>query len=561
MSVSPPPCFLIGFLLVFLTSTSVQSTGQKRLFASAAPPGPIPEAPVGLEEHHVALQENPGVPTLTDTSQESSGFFSEDSEENKGPHALRQWEGHSEANSSLGADSLIGYNPSSPGPSSVSLHTEPRDVNSSLAFSGALAAERWDRDSEGSGFPLHPSLRLSTPAAGPLPEETTAITHFVVRGGPPPEAAAGPDGPFRPGHEGRDNLLTQAPTAPEAGPVPSRAPLQPEEAHRDSSEEQSEEEEEEEELVAFPTEVDGEEEDEWMRATAFTAEPSRPPVSDIPAVAFSETVWQDVGATKAGEDEDDEEEEAELRQGGTEYLSETDLHDSQEAVQVICVDWSDLAGKGYVILNMSDNYDCDEFRVESGDRLLELLDSTFSRKMNSPQDSWLISLSKPTRQDHQLLMTLANEQGVIPTKDVLSMLGEIRRGLDEIGIQNFSSVSTCHSRPSQPRGDYGKLFIVLVVIGSVCLAIIASGLVYICWQRRLPKTKHMSRGEELHFVENGCHDNPTLDVTNDSQSEMLDKKHSANGVPAGSEGGSGWQVLVNKPGKEEEDNQVEDTHL
>lgn len=70
-----------------------------------------------------------------------------------------------------------------------------------------------------------------------------------------------------------------------------------------------------------------------------------------------------------------------------------------------------------------------------------------------------------------------------------------------------------------------------------------------------------SRGEELHFVENGCHDNPTLDVTSDSQSEMQEKKHSANGVTVGGDGGSGWQVLVNKPGKDEEDNQEEDTHL
>ncbi|KAL0161397.1 hypothetical protein M9458_045122 [Cirrhinus mrigala] len=65
----------------------------------------------------------------------------------------------------------------------------------------------------------------------------------------------------------------------------------------------------------------------------------------------------------------------------------------------------------------------------------------------------------------------------------------------------------------------------------------------------------------MHFVENGCHDNPTLDVTSDSQSEMQEKKHSANGVTASGDGGSGWQVLVNKPGKDEEDNQEEDTHL
>lgn len=64
----------------------------------------------------------------------------------------------------------------------------------------------------------------------------------------------------------------------------------------------------------------------------------------------------------------------------------------------------------------------------------------------------------------------------------------------QIGIQNFSSVSACHSRPSQTRSDYGKLFVVLVIIGSVCVIIIASGLIYICWQRRLPKMKSMVSG-------------------------------------------------------------------
>uniref|UniRef100_A0A673MC50 Podocalyxin-like protein 2 n=1 Tax=Sinocyclocheilus rhinocerous TaxID=307959 RepID=A0A673MC50_9TELE len=386
------------------------------------------------------------------------------------------------------------------------------------------------------------------------------------------------DDPF---DDERGREVTQAPTAPEIGPLPSREPLQPDKPHLDDSEE----EEDEEELVVFPTALDEEEEDEWRYLTPLTTGPSSSPTSDLPPVVFTETAWQGAPLTTM-----EDEEGAELRHGGTEYLAETELHDSElqrgrlsasvlgkpqqftailrllntlfvsHSVQVICVDWSNLAGKGYVILNMTDNLDCDEFRMESGDRLLEMVENTFSRKMNIPQGSWLIFLSKPTQQDHQLLMALASEQEIIPPKDVLPMLGEIRRGLYEIGIQNYSTVNTCHSRPSQTRSDYGKLFVVLVIIGSVCVLIIASGIIYICWQRRLPKLKNMV-GEELNFVENGCHDNPTLDVTSDSQSEMQEKKHSANGVAAGGDGGNGWQVLVNKPGKDEEDNQEEDTHL
>ncbi|KAL7843183.1 hypothetical protein AOLI_G00246950 [Acnodon oligacanthus] len=545
-------CLIVGSSLLLLISADVVSAGPTPLSSSSGLSRPLLDVPLGIEEHEAAQL------GLMENSQESSGFFSEDGEDNKVPRAARQWGVQGEVNTSLDADSLIGYNPSHPRLSSLSLRKEPKEVNTSAFFVSVaepLDPERWESDSETSGFPLHPSSSsLSTTAAGPLTH--TTVTEFK-QNGPQPEATAAHDAPSLPEDEERQNLLTQAPTVPEVGPFPSQTPLQPDDTRRDDAEDQEEEEEEEEEgdeeMVAFPTEVDGEEDDDW---THLTVGPTSTPPSEMPAVAFTQMAWQDVEVTRAGDDE-----EAELRHGGTEYLSEADLHDSQEVVQVICVDWSDLAGKGYVILNMSDNYDCEEFRMESGDRLLEMLESAFSRKMNSPQGSWLISLSKPSRQERQLLMTLASEQGVIATKDVLSMLGEMRRGLYEIGIQNFSSVSTCHSRPSQTRSDYGKLFVVLVIIGSVCGIIIASGLIYICWQRRLPKMKNMSRGEELHFVENGCHDNPTLDVTSDGQSEMQEKKHSANGVPVGGGGGSGWQVLVNKPGKEEEDNQEEDTHL
>lgn len=61
----------------------------------------------------------------------------------------------------------------------------------------------------------------------------------------------------------------------------------------------------------------------------------------------------------------------------------------------------------------------------------------------------------------------------------------------QIGIQNYSTTSSCQARASQVPSDYGTLFVVLVVIGAVCLLIIVLGLLYNCWQRRLPKLKHV----------------------------------------------------------------------
>ncbi|XP_060622174.2 podocalyxin-like protein 2 [Anolis sagrei] len=228
--------------------------------------------------------------------------------------------------------------------------------------------------------------------------------------------------------------------------------------------------------------------------------------------------------------------------------------------QVTCKDWSNLAGKNYIILNMSDNIDCEEFRVERGLQLLALVEDAFSTYENGLQGQWLISLSKPNENDKHLLMTLAGEHGVVPTNDVLLALGDMRRSLAEIGIQNYTTTSGCQSRPSQTHSDYGKLFVVLVIIGSICVIIIIMGLIYNCWQRRLPKMKNMSHGEELRFVENGCHDNPTLDVASDSQSEMQEKKPSVNGGGAVN-GPESWDVLIDKRPGEEGDVFEEDTHL
>ncbi|NWU20641.1 PDXL2 protein, partial [Dyaphorophyia castanea] len=231
-----------------------------------------------------------------------------------------------------------------------------------------------------------------------------------------------------------------------------------------------------------------------------------------------------------------------------------------DSAQVICKDWSNLAGKNYIILNMSDNIDCEEFRLERGPQLLALVEDAFSRQPEGLQERWLISLSKPNENDKHLLMTLAGEQGVIPTKDVLMALGDVKRSLAEIGIQNYSTTTSCQSHPNQTRSDYGKLFVVLVIIGSICAIIIVLGLIYNCWQRRLPKMKNMSRGEELRFVENGCHDNPTLDVASDSQSEMQEKKPSVNGGNT-INGPDSWDVLINKQASEDVDVFEEDTHL
>ncbi|CAN9512208.1 unnamed protein product [Ophioblennius macclurei] len=526
----------------------------------------IPQDPQdlgGLQDSPDPEKEQVGGAGRGDASQEGSGFYGTDAEdrdrgEDGGEERERrggedEWEREETRGGAAGEDdvvmvnrstpdldALIGYSPSSPGPGQV-LDSGPQEHRGAPVLEAVWEAEQEEVQSSGDSI-LHSSITASpasissaTPPPPPPPHADSAGTAGTAgaAGTASPETDTGTDfsllGSYsRDGKEEEEaerkeeedeeaglmrmGAFTQNPTVPEVGLAPSREPLQPSV--------------DEEERFKEP----GPERKTGVgHVVPLAAGPS--PTADL-----ADAAWD--------------------------WMERTTPLQTQQ--QLVCLDWSELAGRGYVVLNMTHNFNCEEFRVDRGVRLLRVLERIFARRMNSPEGSWMIYLSKPTHHQHQLLMNVASENGVIATKDVLGMLGEIRKCLNTLGIQNYSEASSCHSRPSQTRSDYGKLFVVLVIIGSVCMVIITSGIIYICWQRRPPATKTTFRAEELHFVENGCHDNPMLDVTNDSQPETSEKKPSANGLTRGGEGGgtdsSRWQVFVNQAATEEEEEE-QDTHL
>ncbi|XP_048642209.1 podocalyxin-like protein 2 [Marmota marmota marmota] len=112
-----------------------------------------------------------------------------------------------------------------------------------------------------------------------------------------------------------------------------------------------------------------------------------------------------------------------------------------DSTQVICKDWSNLAGKNYIILNMTENVDCEVFRRHRGLQLVALVEEVLPRHRSGRHGDWHISLSKPSEKEQHLLMALVGEQGVVPTQDVLSMLGDIRRSLEEVRVQGLGPPS------------------------------------------------------------------------------------------------------------------------
>ncbi|XP_008562878.1 PREDICTED: podocalyxin-like protein 2, partial [Galeopterus variegatus] len=128
--------------------------------------------------------------------------------------------------------------------------------------------------------------------------------------------------------------------------------------------------------------------------------------------------------------------------------AETQSRIPWDSTQVICKDWSNLAGKNYVILNMTENIDCEVFRQHRGLQLLALVEEVLPRHGSGHHGDWHISLSKPSEKEQHLLMTLVGEQGVVPTQDVLSMLGDIRRSLEEVREQGLGQLAVLCSLPS-----------------------------------------------------------------------------------------------------------------
>uniref|UniRef100_A0A672RTK5 BPTI/Kunitz inhibitor domain-containing protein n=1 Tax=Sinocyclocheilus grahami TaxID=75366 RepID=A0A672RTK5_SINGR len=409
MSVASVQCLMLGSVFLVLVCAEVLSAGPALLPNPLRSHGPVLDVPEGFKEHdEVSRDRRPG---FMESSQESSGFFSEDSEDGKnaqietkdsgvdlsamnerclmpkkvGPcrGAIPRWHfnpvtkkcenfifgGCRENRNNFrsleecakACHTVSDYSPSSPEPPSSPLSLSQKPIVTNLSSSlfvpttESVDPERWESDSESSGFSLHPSPGPSIAGAQDHAHSTAMPRLLGLARQNQPEATAGPDRHLTsddPFDDERGHEVTQAPTATEIGPLPSREPLQSDKPHLDDSEE----EEDEEELVVFPTALDEEEEDEWRYLTPLTTGPSSSPTSDLPPVVFTETAWQGAPLTTT-----EDEEGVELRHGGTEYLAETELHDSelsQEAEQVICVDWSNLAGKGYVILNMTDNFDC-----------------------------------------------------------------------------------------------------------------------------------------------------------------------------------------------------------
>ncbi|KFQ30526.1 Podocalyxin, partial [Merops nubicus] len=121
----------------------------------------------------------------------------------------------------------------------------------------------------------------------------------------------------------------------------------------------------------------------------------------------------------------------------------------------------------------------------------------------------------------------------------------------QLGIANVSATSDRLERETITDEFSTPLIITIVTLAGSLLLVAA---IYGCCHQRFSQKKDQRLTEELQTMENGYHDNPTLEVM-ETSSEMQEKKVNLNG-----ELGDSWIVPLDTLMKEDLEEE-EDTHL
>uniref|UniRef100_F7I8J3 Podocalyxin n=1 Tax=Callithrix jacchus TaxID=9483 RepID=F7I8J3_CALJA len=140
----------------------------------------------------------------------------------------------------------------------------------------------------------------------------------------------------------------------------------------------------------------------------------------------------------------------------------------------------------------------------------------------------------------------------LPPKDVYERLKDKWDELKEAGVSHMQLGD--QGPPEEAEDRFSMPLIITIVCMASFLLLVAA--LYGCCHQRLSQRKDQQRlTEELQTVENGYHDNPTLEVM-ETSSEMQEKKV----VSLNGELGDSWIVPLDNLTKDDLDEE-EDTHL
>ncbi|XP_023565628.1 podocalyxin isoform X2 [Octodon degus] len=185
------------------------------------------------------------------------------------------------------------------------------------------------------------------------------------------------------------------------------------------------------------------------------------------------------------------------------------------------------------------------------EKLVTLLCQTAKDNFNPGQDNCTVLLG-PVPDSHAVAVKhISIHTNLLPT-DVYKSLKDQWDELKELGV---SDMRLGDDHPSETLDDRYSMPLIITIVCMASFLLLVAALYGCCHQRFSQRKDQQRLTEELQTVENGYHDNPTLEVM-ETSSEMQEKKV----VNLNGELGDSWIVPLDNLSKDDLDEE-EDTHL
>ncbi|XP_025235350.1 podocalyxin isoform X1 [Theropithecus gelada] len=217
-------------------------------------------------------------------------------------------------------------------------------------------------------------------------------------------------------------------------------------------------------------------------------------------------------------------------------------------------DWTkceapEMLSEKLLILNLTGNTLCAGGPPD--EKLVTLICQAVKATFNRTQDECNIRLAR-IQGSQAVAVKEITIHTKFPAKDVYERLKDKWDELKDAGVSHMQLGD--QGPPEEAEDRFSMPLIITIVCMASFLLLVAA--LYGCCHQRLSQRKDQQRlTEELQTVENGYHDNPTLEVM-ETSSEMQEKKV----VSLNGELGDSWIVPLDNLTKDDLDEE-EDTHL
>ncbi|CAO2603083.1 Podxl [Lemmus lemmus] len=208
-----------------------------------------------------------------------------------------------------------------------------------------------------------------------------------------------------------------------------------------------------------------------------------------------------------------------------------------------------MPNKELLILNLTGASLCEG--TPPDEKLVEMLCHSVKASFKPAQDQCTLQLA-PILGSQAVAVKRVTIETKLPPKVVYELLKDKWDDLREAGV---SDMMLGNEGPPETNEDRFSLPLIITIVCMASFLLLVAAL-YGCCHQRISQRKDQQRlTEELQTVENGYHDNPTLEVM-ETPSEMQEKKV----VNLNGELGDSWIVPLDNLTKDDLDEE-EDTHL